>query len=173
MIKSEEATMYGTEQPVDGDRNTDSNLTELNDRIIQQALDILESRMRKPGVALIMPDAVIDFLRLKLAELEHEIFGVIWLDNRHRVIEYQELARGTIDGAHIAPREVVKAALACNAAAVIFTHNHPSGVAEPSDDDKRITERLKAALGLIDIRVLDHILISGMNSYSFSEGGLM
>ena len=104
--------------------------------------------------------------------LEHERFCAIWLDNRHRVIRFDELSRGTIDGASVYPREVVKAALSVNAAACIFAHNHPSGISEPSQADERITRRLRDALALVDIRVLDHIVI-GQTSVSFAERGLL
>ena len=112
------------------------------------------------------------YLEAALGHLEHERFCAIWLDNRHRVIRFDELSRGTIDGASVYPREVVKAALSVNAAACIFAHNHPSGIAEPSQADERITQRLKSALALVDIRVLDHIVI-GQTSVSFAERGLL
>ena len=112
------------------------------------------------------------YLEAALGHLEHERFCAIWLDNRHRVIRFDELAIGTIDGASVYPREVVKAALSVNAAACIFAHNHPSGIAEPSQADERITQRLKSALALVDIRVLDHIVI-GQTSVSFAERGLL
>jgi DNA repair protein RadC len=104
----------------------------------------------------------------------HEVFGCLWLDNQHRVLEFEELFHGTIDGASVYPREVVRAALRLNAAAVIFAHNHPSGVAEPSEADRMITQRLKQALNLIDIRVLDHFIVGdGDQAYSFAEHGLL
>ena len=99
------------------------------------------------------------YLEAALGHLEHERFCAIWLDNRHRVIRFDELSRGTIDGASVYPREVVKAALSVNAAACIFAHNHPSGISEPSQADERITQRLQSSLALVDIRVLDHIVI--------------
>jgi DNA repair protein RadC len=104
----------------------------------------------------------------------HEVFACLLLDNRHRVIAFRELFRGTIDGASVYPREVIKTALANNAAAVIFAHNHPSGLSEPSEADRLITLRLKQALDLIDIRVLDHFIVGdGDNAYSFAENGLL
>jgi DNA repair protein RadC len=111
-------------------------------------------------------------LALHLGPLEHEVFACLFLDNRHRVIEYQELFRGTIDGASVHPREVVREAMRTNAAAVIFAHNHPSGVAEPSQSDLRITQRLKDALALVDVRVLDHFIV-GSGIVSFAERGLL
>lgn len=113
------------------------------------------------------------FLKLKLGHLEHELFAIIYLDNRHRVIHYSELFRGTLDGTSVYPREVVKEALKYNAAAIILAHNHPSGVAEPSQADERITKRLKAACELVDIRVLDHLIIGGNTSVSLASRGLL
>lgn len=118
------------------------------------------------------PADTMDYLRRQLRDQPHEIFACLMLDNRNRVIAFRELFRGTIDGANVYPREVVKQALADNAACVIFAHNHPSGVCEPSDADIHITERLKKALALVDIRVLDHVIV-GEKSLSFSERGLI
>jgi DNA repair protein RadC len=109
---------------------------------------------------------------LKLAPYEHEVFVCLFLDNQHRVIACDELFRGTIDGASVYPREVVKAALQYNAAALIMAHNHPSGISDPSQADRVITEKLKEALALIDVRVLDHFIV-GENVYSFAEHGLL
>lgn len=104
--------------------------------------------------------------------IANELFSVPFLDNRHGVIQYKEMFRGTIDGASVFPREVVKMALSCNASAVIFSHNHPSGVAEPSRADESITKRLKDALALVDVRVLDHLII-GSEITSFAERGIL
>ncbi len=112
------------------------------------------------------------FLEFRLAHYEREVFGVMLLDNRHCLIDFQELFFGTIDSASVYPREVVKAVLKVNATAVIFAHNHPSGNAEPSSADKSITARLVDALQLIDVRVLDHIVV-GQGSVSFAERGLL
>lgn len=125
------------------------------------------------GQALKSPGDTTDYLRTQLAHLQHEVFAAVYLDNRHRVIEYREEFRGTIDGTSVYPREIVKAALELNAVAVIFAHNHPSGIAEPSQADERITKRLKAALELVDIRTLDHIIIGGSNSTSLASRGLL
>jgi len=119
------------------------------------------------------PKLVKEFLSIKLGTLEHELFCVLLLDKRHRLIEYIELFRGTIDGASVHPREVVKLALAKNAAALLLAHPHPSGVAEPSQADELITQRLKDALSLIDVRVLDHFIVAGGNVTSFAERGLI
>lgn len=119
------------------------------------------------------PAATRAYLALHLARGEHEVFACIFLDNRNRVITFAELFQGTIDGAAVYPREVVKAALAHNAAAVILAHNHPSGVAEPSAADRDITRRLIDALNLVDIRVLDHIILAREATTSFAERGLL
>lgn len=113
------------------------------------------------------------FLMARLRDLPHELFCCIYLDNRHRIISFEELFRGTIDGTSVYPREVVKQALAVNAAAVILAHNHPSGVAEPSQADERITRRLKAALELVDIRLLDHLVIGDGISTSLASRGML
>lgn len=125
------------------------------------------------GTVIRSPADTEDFLKARLSKLEHEQFSCIYLDNRHRVIFFDELFRGTIDGTSVYPREVVKEALNHNAAAVILAHNHPSGVAEPSQADERITKRLKAALELVDIRVLDHIIIGNGTATSLASRGLI
>lgn len=113
------------------------------------------------------------FLRARLRDLPHEVFCCVYLDNRHRVLRFAEMFRGTIDGTSVYPREVVKEALAVNAAAVILAHNHPSGVAEPSQADERITGRLKAALELVDIRLLDHLIVGDGATTSLASRGLL
>lgn len=125
----------------------------------------------KRGDALGNPDDTRRFLQARLRHHPYEVFACLFLDNRHRVIEFQELFRGTIDGASVYPREVVRQALAVNAAAVIFAHNHPSGVAEPSNSDYQLTRRLREALGLVDIRVLDHLVIGDGQTVSLAERG--
>ncbi len=125
------------------------------------------------GPALANPRATREFLRARLRDRDHEVFCCLFLDNRHRVICFDEVFRGTIDGASVHPREVVKLALARNAAAVILAHNHPSGVAEPSQADELITGRLREALALVDIRVLDHIVVGDGACVSFAERGLL
>lgn len=114
-----------------------------------------------------------DFLTARLSHLDHERFCCLYLDNRHRVLGFEELFRGTIDGTSVYPREVVKEALAINAAAVILAHNHPSGVAEPSQADERITRRLKSALELVDIRLLDHLIIGDGQATSLARRGMI
>ena len=143
------------------------------EKILAKARKILELRMLREHDALTDPRMVRDYLTMKLADLEHEVFGMVLLDNRNCVITTAELFRGTIDGASVYPREVIKEALKHNAAAIIFYHNHPSGNEEPSTADERITDRLKKALTLVDIRVLDHIIVGGLDITSFAERGLI
>jgi DNA repair protein RadC len=114
-----------------------------------------------------------DYLRLALGGREHEVFVCIWLDAQHRVVKFDELFRGTLTQTSVYPREIVKAALAANAAAVIFAHNHPSGVAQPSQADELLTRNLKEALGLVDVKVLDHFIVAGSQALSFAERGLL
>ena len=142
------------------------------EEIIAAARDHMSRRVRR-GTQLSSPKATREFLTLKLGTLEREVFAVIFLDKRHRLISYQEMFQGTIDGASVHPREVVKEALKQNAAAVILAHPHPSGVAEPSQADELITTRLRDALSLVDIRVLDHIIVAGGDTTSFAERGLL
>ncbi|MGZ8225978.1 MAG: RadC family protein [Methylococcaceae bacterium] len=125
------------------------------------------------GDALTSPDITRAFLSAQLRGYGYEVFACLFLDNQHRVIALDELFRGTLDSASVYPREVVKQALRHNAAAVIFAHNHPSGICEPSHADRQITEKLKQALALFDIRVLDHFIIGDGQPYSFAEHGLL
>ena len=125
------------------------------------------------GSALSSPSAVREFLRLKLQMLPHEVFLVLFLDAQNRVLESEELFRGTLTQTSVYPREVVKRALHHNAGAVIFAHNHPSGVAEPSHADETLTQALKQALALVDVRVLDHFIVAGSGVLSFAERGLI
>jgi DNA repair protein RadC len=141
--------------------------------IIAKALEILANRMRKAGECLNSPLSVRNFLSLKLAEKEHEVFAAIFLDAQHQVVEYNELFRGTLTQTSVYPREVVKRALALNCAAVIFAHNHPSGVDTPSQSDRLLTDALKQALGLVDVRVLDHFIVAGTSTLSFAERGYL
>jgi DNA repair protein RadC len=119
------------------------------------------------------PESVRQWLRLKLGTLPHEVFAALWLDAQNRLIEYEELFRGTLTQTSVYPREIVKHALACNAAGVLFAHNHPSGIAEPSRADETLTQSLKQALALIDVKVLDHFVIAGNTAVSFAERGLL
>jgi DNA repair protein RadC len=141
-------------------------------KLVELALVILRE-CHTPGETITDPRATRDYLQLWLHDRPNEIFGVVFLDNRHRVIATEELFRGSIDGASVYPRVVVQEALKCNAAAVIFFHNHPSGVAEPSAADTRITQRLKDALALVDVRVLDHVVVGHEDTVSMAESGLL
>ena len=143
-----------------------------DDLVIERALAILVKRARS-GSALTSPSAVRDYLRLALSGREHEVFVVVHLDAQHRVLKFDELFRGTLTQTSVYPREIVKSALAANAAAVIFAHNHPSGVAEPSQADELLTRQLKEALSLVDIKVLDHFVVAGSLALSFAERGLL
>jgi DNA repair protein RadC len=123
--------------------------------------------------ALTSPAQTQTYLQARLSDYPYEVFACLFLDNRHRVIEYEELFRGTIDGASVHPREVVRRALLHNAAALILAHNHPSGVAEPSEADRRITQRIGDALALVDVRVLDHVVVAAGTFVSMAERGLL
>lgn len=125
------------------------------------------------GDVLTSPEATRAYLSNQLRHYPHEVFACLFLDNQHHILKFEELFRGTIDGASVYPREVVKKALEHNAAALIFAHNHPSGISEPSQADKLITCKLKEALALLDIRVLDHFIIGDGRPYSFAENGLL
>ena len=143
---------------------------------LQAAAEISRRQMAEPlrcGQLLASPRATSDFLIAKLRNLEHEVFCCLYLDKRHRLIAFEELFRGTIDGASVHPREIVKLALQRNAAAMIVAHNHPSGIAEPSQADEIITLRIKEALALVDIRLLDHIVVGDGVYVSLAERGLV
>lgn len=142
------------------------------DRLIKRAMRVLEQRMQY-GEAMQSPADVRKYLAMRFSGLEREVFSCLFMDNRHRVISCEELFYGTINDATVHPREIVKRALKLNAAAVIFAHNHPSGVPEPSEADKALTRRLRDALDLIEVRVLDHLVIGGAQAVSFSERGLL
>ena len=142
------------------------------DEVIGAAREMMSAkvRYRKPMTS---PKLVKEFLSIKLGTLEHEVFCLLLLDKRHRLIEYVELFRGTIDGASVHPREIVKLALAKNAASVVLAHPHPSGIAEPSQADELITQRIKEALALVDIKVLDHVIVAAGNVVSLAERGAL
>lgn len=168
-VNSEEAPAYMTCRAVPIQTESDRQ-----EKVISEALEILAARLHRPGAAITSPGATRDYLRLQLAAELSEQFCAIWLDNRNRTLAFDRLFSGTVDGASVYPREVVRAALEHNAAAVIFAHNHPSGVATPSRQDHAITSRLKDALSLIGVRVLDHIIVGGdatLDSYSLAEHG--
>lgn len=141
--------------------------------IIDKAAQLTKQRFRR-GRFLQNPKETQNYLALELTHLEHEEFHVLFLDNQHRIITLQKMFRGTINGASVHPREVVKVTLQLNAAAIILAHNHPSGLPEPSSADRHITKQLVEALALIDVRVLDHFVIgSAGEAVSFAERGFI
>ena len=140
-------------------------------KVPDRAARILAREMKERPHSMTSPQLVRNFLRFRLEHVEHEVFCALFLDNQNRLIEFSELFRGTLDSASVYPREVVKEALRHNAGAVIFAHNHPSGIAEPSDADRRITRRLDEALRLFDIRVVDHLVVGSPEIVSFAEKG--
>lgn len=143
------------------------------DRVVARALKILQDRLKKPGATLDSPGAVRDLLRLLIGAEQREVFVCLWLDCQHRVIEVERAFVGTLTQTSVYPREIVKSALRFNAGAVIFAHNHPSGVAQPSASDELLTRNLKEALALVEVKVLDHMIISGAHALSFAERGLL
>jgi DNA repair protein RadC len=148
-------------------------LTKDEQKIIDNAIQIIESKSNNNDFVINSPDAVKQFCVLQLAMSENEKFGVLFLDNQHRLIEFSIMFTGTVDSATIYPREVAKKALALNSSAIVITHNHPSGLLTPSNADKQITTKLFDGLKLLDIRVLDHIIVSQQGSLSFAERGLI
>lgn len=142
-------------------------------QVIAQALSILEARIAEPGAAINSPNDVKNYVALQLAERNAEVFAVLFLSTRNTVIAFEELFQGTIDGASVYPREVIRAIFKHNAAAVILVHNHPSGLPSPSEADKRLTEKFSQILAVVEVRVLDHLIVGGVSTYSFSEHGLL
>lgn len=143
------------------------------DATIRRAIRILEGRLRVTHGTLDSPSAVRDLLRLRLVDREFEIFAALFLDRQHRLIAYEELFRGTLSQTSVYPREIVKTALFYNAGSVVFVHNHPSGVAEPSRTDEVLTATLIQALLVIDVTVMDHFVVAGHDIVSFVERGLL
>ncbi|MHB8390526.1 MAG: RadC family protein [Acidobacteriaceae bacterium] len=143
-----------------------------DDALIVQALEILEARVAH-GPAMTSPQLVKQYLTLKLAPESREVFGVLLLDQRHRVLRFEVLFQGTLATCSVHPREVLKTVLTANAAAVILAHNHPSGDPSPSEADKALTFRLRETLALVDVRVLDHIVVAGGQAFSFADAGLL
>jgi DNA repair protein RadC len=140
--------------------------------VLERAQALLAQRYRVGSPVLTSPALTREFLRVHLGTCEHEVFGMLHLDGRHRLLAVENLFRGTISSSSVHPREVVKSALAHNAAAVVLFHNHPSGLTEPSAADELITRRLREALALIDVRVLDHLIVAE-SIFSFAEAGLL
>lgn len=158
--RTEDAPPYVVDHPIE-------------DAIIAQALAILAGRLTRESHVFDSPQLVKDYCRLHLGGLEHEVFGCLFLDSQHRLIEFRAMFTGTLSQTSVYPREVVKAALRVNAGAVILTHNHPSGSTEPSRADELLTSTLKAALALVDVRVIDHMIVSATGTTSFAERGLL
>ncbi|HHX4788825.1 TPA: RadC family protein [Yersinia enterocolitica] len=140
-------------------------------RTIRRALNLLAKQLREPGIAFTSTHVTRDWLRLHLTGLEREVFIVLWLDNQNRLLAQETLFTGTINSTTVHPRELVKSAMKHNAASAVLAHNHPSQLAEPSQADRQITDRLVNALGLVDVRVLDHLVVGGLDIVSFAERG--
>jgi DNA repair protein RadC len=140
------------------------------DQIVEAARQVVDRRIQR-GASFKDPSVSRGYFQGKLAGLEREVFAAAFLDTRHRLIEYAELFQGTVDGAEVHPREVVRLALVHNAAAVIVAHNHPSGDVEPSAADRAVTIRLKQALALVDVRLLDHVIVGGTQALAMAEKG--
>lgn len=162
-------TTSGLVRDLLGNYHLGATLTD--DDILHAAEGILEQKLMRSGEALTDPSASARYLKMKLAGYPYEVFGCLFLDNRHRVLAFEELFRGSIDGCSVHPREVIRRCLHHNAAAVIFSHNHPSGVSEPSTADRAITQRLKEALDYIDVRVLDHLVVGAGEPTSLALRG--
>lgn len=142
------------------------------EEVLAHARRFLAYRVRR-GAAMTSPSVVKDYLRFQIGHLEHEVFGALMLDTQHRIIQFKVLFRGSVSQTSIYPREVVKEVLAVNAAAVLLAHNHPSGSAEPSRADEFLTRTLKDSLSMVDVRVLDHLVVSATDIVSFAERGLL
>ena len=153
--------------------NQDTGASLSDDDVIRMAIGIIDHRFGLKRASLNSPSLVRDYLRLTLTDKEHEVFACVFIDAQNRVIAVEELFRGTLTQTSVYPREVVKRALHQNCAAVILAHNHPSGVAEPSHADEILTQCLKTALALVDVKVLDHFIIAADQSLSFAERGLL
>lgn len=176
-VRSEPHAVYAADATRGG--STDAAAYDAEQRVIDDALAILARRMAEVierntyGEVFRDPRDTCDYIKLKLADRLSEVFSVLWLDNRHRLIAFEELFHGTVDGASVHPREVVRAALHHNAAACILAHNHPSGLAEPSAADRKITSQLRDALGLVGVRVLDHLVVGAGEPVSMAARGLI
>lgn len=153
--------------------NRSQGMADHEQAVIGAALAILGTRLREPGAVMDTPMQVRRFLTLHLAGRRREAFGVMFLDGQHRVIAFEVMFEGTLMQTSVFPREVARRAFELDAAAVILAHNHPSGNPEPSRADKYLTQTMKAALALIDVRTLDHVIVGGLDTFSFAERGLM
>lgn len=154
-------------------QNSSHTLKASEDRAIYRAMGILEKRMSEPGETISDPEAAKDYLRLKIGGLENEVFFVLFMDAKNRLVGSEIMFNGTLTPIAVYPREVVKRSLQYNAAAVMLAHNHPSGLAEPSRADEVLTRRLKEALDLVEVRVLDHFIVGDNDIMSFAERGLI
>ncbi|TBR75375.1 MAG: DNA repair protein [Burkholderiaceae bacterium] len=143
------------------------------ERCIQQALSVLEKRLKKARPVMSNPTALKDYLRLQIGGLDYEMFGIVWTDSQLNLIGFNKMFRGTINQTSVYPREVVREAMICNASACIFVHNHPSGSCQPSTADESLTQQLRSALALVDVRVLDHVIVSRTGTLSMAEKGLL
>ena len=147
--------------------------TESDDSAIARAITILETRMRLPGDVFTSPTDVKNYLRLTIGHLPHEVFGVLFLDAQNRLIAWEQMFRGTLTQTSVYPREVVLRALYHHSASVVLAHNHPSGSVQPSRADEALTQTLKSALALVDVRVLDHVIVAPGHALSMAEQGLL
>lgn len=155
-------------------RQREQEILRAEDAVIAQAVLLIEQRWQRATLpAMDSPQLVKDYLKLRLFNFQHEVFGVLFLNSQHQVIDFDIMFRGTLTQTSVYPREVVKAALMKNAGSVVFAHNHPSGQPEPSRADEYLTNTLKSALQLIDVRVLDHMIVGGDRVVSFAERGLL
>lgn len=146
---------------------------EQDDAIIAQAIQILYKRLKQPGVLLDKPEVVVNYLRLNIVQLEHEVFGILFLDVKNKLIADEIMFRGTLSHTAVYPREVVKMALKYNANSIVIYHNHPSGAPDPSPGDNILTTSLKSVLGQISVNVIDHIIIAGHHYFSYAEKGII
>lgn len=160
--QNEEAPVYAIDMEVQAE-----------DQIIARGLTILAGRLRTDREVFASPTTVRHYCQLRLGGLDHEVFAVLFLDVQNRLIEYRQMFRGTLTQTSVYPREVVKECLELNAAAVVLVHNHPSGSVQPSRADEALTQTLKAALALVDVRVLDHVIVSAVETLSMAERGLV
>lgn len=144
-----------------------------DDKIIQQALAILERRMLREAFKASSPQVIKQYLVMKMARLDHEVFCVLWLDVKNRILDYEEMFRGTLTHCAVYPREIVRSAMRNNAAAAIIAHVHPSGEPDPSDADRHLTKAIRDALSLVEVRLLDHIIVANVKTFSFAENGLI
>ena len=148
-------------------------MTQQEKETINQALAILKKYYKREDLHATNVKIVREYCQIKIAHLEHEVFAVLFLDTQHRLIEFHTMFRGTISHSAVYPREIIKTALATNAAAMILCHNHPSGEINPSEADKTITHKIQQAADLFEIRILDHIIVGLTKTYSFAEEGLI